>query len=85
VTAGVYGIATAGGEFLFAGETHGLAARLKAHFESDDRRKGWLREQQDLTIFYHNLETISDYRLARQSLLLKWHRPKWNMVAKLAV
>ncbi|MCH2177388.1 MAG: site-specific DNA-methyltransferase [Mariniblastus sp.] len=85
VTAGVYGIATDTGEFLFAAETRGLAARLKAHFASAERRKGWLREQEDLTVFYHNLETIADYRLARQSLLLKWHRPKWNMVAKLAV
>ncbi len=82
---GVYGIALAGGEFLFAAETHGLAARLKAHFESDDARQRWLREHRDLNIFYHDLETVSDYRLARQSLLLKWHQPKWNMVAKLAV
>ena len=84
-SAGVYGIALAGGEFLFAAETHGLATRLRSHFESDEARQRWLREHQDLNVFYHDLETVSDYRLARQSLLLKWHQPKWNMVAKLAV
>lgn len=84
-SAGVYGIALSGGDFLFAGETHGLAHRLKAHFESEQSRQRWLREHQDLDIFFHGLETVADYRLARQSLLLKWHQPKWNMVAKLAV
>ncbi|MCH2180987.1 MAG: site-specific DNA-methyltransferase [Mariniblastus sp.] len=84
-SAGVYGIALSGGEFLFAGETHGLAHRLRAHFESEQSRQRWLREHRDLEIFYHDLETVADYRLARQSLLLKWHQPKWNMVAKLAV
>ena len=84
-SAGVYGIALAGGEFLFAAETHGLATRLRSHFESEEARQRWLREHQDLNVFYHDLETVSDYRLARQSLLLKWHQPKWNMVAKLAV
>ena len=84
-SAGVYGIALSGGEFLFAGETHGLAHRLKAHFESEQSRQRWLREHRDLDIFFHDLETVADYRLARQSLLLKWHQPKWNMVAKLAV
>ena len=82
VGAGVYGIAVPGKQlhFLYAAETSNLQSRLKAHLESDVQRQLWLRGESDISVLYSAVPTIEDHRLARQSLLLKWHKPAWNLV-----
>jgi len=81
---GVYVIRELDGKPLYAGETHQLASRLAATFNEDGPRSRWLRQCEDLEVFTHSIASISDHRFARQSLLLKWHRPVWNFVDELA-
>ena len=77
---GVYAICGAKSNFLYAGETSNLQARLGLQL-SDSARRNWpssLQDQSKLQLAIFPLKTISDARLARQSRLLKWHRPAWN-------
>lgn len=67
-------------DFLYAGETSNIRARLGLQL-SDNAIREWppnQRDQSELQIAIREVETIADARLARQSRLLKWYRPKWN-------
>ena len=79
---GVYGIAVAGErpKFLYAGEAPQLRSRIRRHFETDQLRSLWKPGQEDANVFLCSVPTIDDYRLARQSVLLKWYAPAWNIV-----
>ncbi len=76
---GVYLIRQSDATALYAGETDQLASRICRTFEAGPRDL-WLQRCADLEIFILPLESVADYRFARQSLLLKWHRPQWNYV-----
>ena len=80
---GVYLIRAVGNEAIYAGETDDLAFRVSRMFDPNGSRKLWL-QYGPIEIYYQNLDTIADHRLARQSLLLKWHQPQWNSVKELA-
>ena len=81
---GVYLIREPDGKALYAGETSRLAARLKRTFDENGPRSQWLQRSEELEIFYHPVGSISDYPFARQSWLLKWHKPEWNSVRELS-
>ena len=81
---GVYLIREADGCPLYAGETNQLASRLAMTFDPDGPRKHWLNRSKDLEIFPIQVQTVTDHRFARQSLLLKWYKPEWNSVKELA-
>ena len=82
---GVYLIREQDGTALYASETHQLAARLKRTFDANGPRSQWSQRSQELHIFTHSVASVSDYPFARQSLLLKWHKPEWNSVRELAI
>ncbi len=79
---GVYGIAVDGQrpKFLYAGEAPQLRNRIRQHFETDQLRSLWQSGQEGASVFFSAVPTIDDYRLARQSILLKWYAPAWNIV-----
>jgi DNA modification methylase len=79
---GVYGIAETGTrpKFLYAGETTQLRNRLRQHFETEQQRSLWQPGPTGAAVFFCPVATIDDYRLARQSVLLKWYSPAWNIV-----
>ena len=79
---GVYGIAESGTrpKFLYAGEATQLRDRLRQHFETEQQRSLWKTGQTGADVFFCSVATINDYRLARQSVLLKWYSPVWNIV-----
>ena len=79
---GVFLIQELDGSSLYAGETDRLSATLTEMFKPDSR-SAWLDRCEDLQIFLLPLETVTDFRLARQSWLLKWHKPEWNAVESL--
>ena len=81
---GVYLIREPDGKALYAGETNQLAARLTRTFDESGPRSQWLQRSEALEIFYQPVESIADYPFARQSWLLKWHRPQWNSVRELS-
>ena len=84
---GVYAIRHHDVGFLYVGETANLNARLRLQLASSARTH-WPADQQDtskLLIAVHPLGTITDARLARQSLLQKWHQPAWNFNDLIAV
>jgi DNA modification methylase len=81
---GVYVIRELDGSPLYAGETDQLASRLAATFDPAGPRAHWFRQSDDLEVFMRNVESVTDHRFARQSLLLKWHNPEWNSVKELA-
>lgn len=82
---GVYVIRELDGTPLYAGETDQLALRLKTTFDPSGPRSLWLRQSEDLEIFMLPVPTIQpNQRFARQSLLLKWHKPEWNSVKEFA-
>lgn len=81
---GVYLIRELGGSSLYAGETSHLSSRLSMTFDPDGPRSLWFRHSEDLEVFMLPVPTVTDYRLARQSLLLKWYKPEWNSVKELA-
>lgn len=81
---GVYLIRQPDGKALYAGETNHLAARLRRTFGDNGPRSQWLQRSENLEIFTHPVESIFDYPFARQSWLLKWHRPEWNSVRELS-
>ncbi len=78
-TPGIYAICLRD-NFLYAGETSNLRARLELQL-SERARGGWpsnLGDQSALQIAVRSLPTVADARLARQSRLLRWYRPAWN-------
>ena len=79
---GVYGIAVTEDrpKFLYAGETTQLRNRMRRHFETDQLRCLWQPGEEAASVFICSVPTVDDYRLARQSVLLKWYRPAWNIV-----
>ena len=79
---GVYGIALAGTrpKFLYAGEATQLRDRMRQHFGTEQQRSLWQSGQTGADVFFSSVATIDDYRLARQSVLLKWYSPAWNIV-----
>ncbi|MDA7901929.1 DNA methyltransferase [Mariniblastus sp.] len=81
---GVYVIRELGGDALYAGETEQLASRIATTFGTAGPREMWLKQFNDLELFVHQVSTVTDHRFARQSVLLKWHRPAWNTVKELA-
>ncbi len=84
-TPGAYLIRDADGEALYAGETDNLASRIAAKFAADGPRSLWLRRSADLELFLSTVKKIEpDQQFARQSLLLKWHKPEWNSVKELS-
>ena len=67
-------------DFLYAGETSNMRARLGLQL-SEGAIKTWPsshRDSSELRIAIRDVQTVADTRLARQSRLLKWYRPKWN-------
>ena len=82
---GVYLIQESDGSSLYAGETTELATRLSRVFDPAGPRAQWFQRSDDLEVFIVPVDSVTDYRLARQSLLLKWHKPAWNSVKELAV
>ena len=79
-TPGIYAICVEEQGFMYVGETSNLRARLGLQL-AEKAREHWPSDQQDkskLRFAVRPLETISDARMARQSQLLKWHRPAWN-------
>ena len=81
---GVYVIRELGGDALYAGETGQLASRIATTFREAGPRELWLKQFNDLELLVHPVPTVTDHRFARQSVLLKWHRPAWNTVKELA-
>ena len=81
---GVYVIRKIGGDALYAGETSQLASQISRTFGKAEPREMWLKQFNDLELLVHPVSTVADYRFARQSVLLKWHRPAWNTVKELA-
>lgn len=81
---GAYVIRDVEGTPLYAGETMHLSYRLEKTFDADGPLQRWLDRSNELEVFYVAVPTVTDYRLARQSLLLKWHKPEWNSVRELA-
>lgn len=81
---GVYIIRELDGTPLYAGETNQLASRLTATFDPAGPRALWLRQSEDLEVFMLPVASVTDLRFARQSILLKWHKPEWNSVKELA-
>ncbi len=81
---GVYLIRELDGSPLYAGETGQLASRLIATFDPTGPRALWMRQAEDLEVFLLPVRSVTDYRFARQSLLLKWYKPEWNSVKELA-
>jgi site-specific DNA-methyltransferase (adenine-specific) len=81
---GVYLIREHEGKTLYAGETNQLASRLAMTFDENGPRNRWLRQHGDLEVFMCSVPSVTDYRFARQSILLKWHKPEWNSVKELA-
>lgn len=83
--AGAYLIRDSDGEALYAGETDNLASRISATFADEGPRSLWLRRSADLELFLSTVAKIEpDQQFARQSLLLKWHKPEWNSVKELS-
>jgi DNA modification methylase len=80
---GVYLVQSENHEAIYAGETDNLLTRLSRVFDPDGPRELWTHYGQ-IQIYYHAVDSVTDYRLARQSLLLKWHQPQWNSVKELA-
>lgn len=67
--------------YLYAGETSNIRARLALQL-ADDAISHWppnWRDQSELQIAIRDVETVADARLARQSQLLQWYRPEWNL------
>lgn len=81
---GVYLIRDRDGSPLYAGETSQLASRLKMTFDPDGPLTHWLNRSNALEVFLAEVSSVNDYRFARQSLMLKWHKPEWNSVKELA-
>ena len=81
---GVYVIRDQDGSPIYAGETNNLASRLAMTFDPIGPRQLWLNRSSDLEIFFQHVSSVNDHRFARQSLLLKWHKPEWNSVKELA-
>lgn len=81
---GVYLVQQSNGKSLFAGEAQQLRQRLKTQFDPAGPQSLWLEHGSDLAIHWLPVSSTIDYRLARQSLLLKWYQPQWNQVEKLA-
>ncbi len=81
---GVYIIRELDGTPLYAGETNQLGARLTATFDPAGPRALWFRQSADLEVFMLPVSSVTDLRFARQSILLKWHKPEWNSVKELA-
>ena len=77
---GVYLIRESDGTALYAGETTQLASRIRRTFDESGPRAMWLQRSAELEIYILPLQSINHHRFARQSLLLKWHRPHWNYV-----
>ena len=82
---GVYVVRELDGTPLYAGETSDLASRLQRTFGSKGPLDQWLRGSSDLEVFYRQLPSVTDHRFARQSVLLKWHKPEWNLVEALSL
>ena len=83
---GVYALRNSDGKYLYAGETGDLNSRLKAQF-CDAAQVGWpdvVGDRELLELLVFEVSSISDARLARQSRLLKWYRPQWNLNEQLA-
>ena len=77
---GVYLIREGDGAALYAGETDQLASRIRRTFDESGPCSMWLQRSAELEIHILPLQSIADHRFARQSLLLKWHKPQWNYV-----
>ncbi len=69
---------------LYAGETNQLASRLAMTFDPSGPLSHWRRRCEELEVFMIPVPSVTDYRLARQSLLLKWYSPEWNSVKALS-
>ncbi len=82
---GVYLIRQKEGAVLYAGETENLPERLQTQFGSDELQRQWNAQYADLKLYTLAVESTIDFRLARQSILLKWYKPKWNLNHILAV
>ena len=81
---GVYLVQQSDGKSLFAGEAQKLRQRLETQFDPAGPQSLWLERGCDLAIHWLPVSSTIDYRLARQSMLLKWHQPQWNQVENLA-
>ena len=80
---GVYLVRDESGKAIYAGEAEQLRRRIENQF-SNGPLEMWLERDSKLQLCLLTVETTLDYRLARQSLLLKWHKPRWNQVEYLA-
>jgi hypothetical protein len=80
----VYLVQQCDGKSLFAGEAQQLRKRLEAQFDPAGPQSLWLERGSDLSLHWLPVSSTVDYRLARQSLLLKWYQPQWNQVENLA-
>lgn len=81
---GVYLVQQSDGKSLFAGEAQQLRRRLETQFDPAGPQSLWLERGSDLLLHWLPVSSTVDYRLARQSLLLKWYQPQWNQVENLA-
>lgn len=79
-SAGVYAIRSGEEDYIYAGETDDLRQRLRQHFASEQLLQEWRCAATELRISYAAVETVDDYPLARQCLLVQWHHPVWNML-----
>jgi DNA modification methylase len=67
-------------DYLYAGETSNIRMRLGLQL-SESAIGRWPAQQQErseLNIAIREVATVEDARLARQSQLLSWYRPRWN-------
>lgn len=76
---GVYAIHDGNDCFYYAGETSNLRERLKSHF-NEQSIAHWESQGKEIEVSHQQVDTVDDYRLARQCYLLKWYKPAWNLV-----
>ena len=82
---GVYLVNIPGEKPLYAGETKNLKERIQKTFDPSGPLSIWLERSKELQLFLLELGSISDLPFARQTILLKWHKPEWNQLVNIAV
>jgi hypothetical protein len=79
-TPAIYAIRVVSGNYLYLGETENLQQRLQAHFHEHSLPfwESIVSERGKIELQQLPVDTIDDYRLARQATLLKWYSSEFN-------
>ncbi len=81
-TPAIYAIRVVSGNYLYLGETENLQQRLQSHFQKQNLPmwESLISEHGKIEMQQLAVETVNDYRLARQATLLKWYSSEFNFV-----